>query len=1010
MTVFIATLFLPYTVVFDLHSPRPVSPDVQRPQSTNSTSSRKNPPETPAVSLFTPSVALTQSPGPLVQTPGATTDHEKIFLSQINRPMTLRLPTHLKQDLPQDGQSTPAPTLPPRSISQADLHSPGWGKSVTWNQPPSRAKSPPPSSILKHAAINNKEKAAAMRNNVHAINNGRRQRTKTISHERRFSEYNYSVDKAQLGNGGLFMAINAAVEAGFLEDKTWVGTLGCPTDALDNGLKESIAEKLESAHDALAVYAADSDINGHYEHYCKTILWPVFHYQIPDHPKSKAYQDHSWVFYVKVNEAFADRIAKNYKKGDIIWVHDYHLLLVPGLLRKRMPEAQIGFFLHTAFPSSEIFRCLSVRTELLDGVLGSSMIAFQNDEYCHHFLQTCSRLLNVEATRHGVILEDGRFVHVQTCPIGVDPKSLEEQRRLPEVAEWIRTISEKYHGKRIIVGRDKLDNIRGVRQKMLSYELFLNRNPQYEDKVVLIQIATSSTEDPELSAAVADIVTRINSSHSTLAHQPVVFLKQDIDPAQYSALLTIADCLLITSLREGMNLTSHEFVFSQNPKFANTKCGPLILSEFTGSATVFGKSALLVNPWHYTQCADTIKMALDMSDEERERRWKLMYEIVTENNAVKWYQTFMKALDHAWREHSIRDSTAVPRLSISGTTAKYQKANRRLIILDYEGTLASWGAPTDIVLTTPKRSIDVLNDLTDDPKNIVYVMSSRMPEEMERLFSPVSNIGMIAENGGFLLEPGTDEWLELADLEHSKSWISGIRKILQYYVERIEGSRIESRHSSLIFDYSESEDLSGAFKQAGECANHINDACRGQNVSAVPVEDGLLISEMDINKGKAAAAISDKLEDLASSQGSTFPDFLLVIGDSREDEYVFNWAHKLEKAGKIQEVVTVTLGARSTEASATLTQGVTGECETALRIDMETDHSQASSPSWRNLCEEPVLTNRPATERRSDAWTILDGVAERGVYGMTWRGMAWRIKCRMTDLRLCSRMFSRDDR
>ena len=920
MTVFVATLFLPYTVNFDVPSAsRSESPELTRPQSSGPHVT--TPANGPTISLFTPSAALLESPGPIIQTPGATTDLERIFRPHIERPISLRLPSHIKQTDP----ATQA-IRDPRTISRADLHSPSWGKAVTWNQPPSRAKEPPPSSILRHAgAPISREKAAALSSIAQNKNNGRRQRARTVSHERRFSEYSYTVEKAQIGNGGLFNAIDAVTDAGILEDKTWVGTLGCPTEALEDHLKANIAEKLENDYDSLAVYASDSDLNGHYEHYCKTILWPVFHYQIPDHPKSKAYEDHSWVYYVKVNEAFADRIAKNYKKGDIIWIHDYHLLLVPGLLRKKIPEAQIGFFLHTAFPSSEIFRCLAVRTDLLEGVLGASMIGFQNDEYGHHFLQTCSRLLNVEATKHGVILEDGRFVHVQTCPIGIDPKSLDVQRQVPEVAEWVRTITEKYAGKRIIVGRDKLDNIRGVRQKMLSYELFLNKYPQYKDKVVMIQIATSSTEDPELSAIVADIVTRINSSHSTLAHQPVVFLKQDIDFAQYLALLTIAEGLMITSLREGMNLTSHEFIFCQDGKFSDTKHAPLILSEFTGSATVFEKDALLVNPWHYTQCAEAIKIALDMSAEERQRRWKTMYDIVGQHNAIQWYGLFMKALGHAWKEHSVRDSTSVPRLSVSGTTSKYQKAKKRLIIVDYEGTLASWGAPTDIILTTPKRSVDVLNDLVEDKKNIVYVMSSRMPEEMERLFSPVSGLGMIAENGGFVQEPGSDEWTELTNLENVKTWKPGVRSILQYYVDRIEGSRIETRHSSIIFDYADAEDIAGAFKQAGECANHINDACRNQHVSAVPIEDGLCISEMDVNKGLAAQMISDKLEKEIDGSKQALPDFLLVIGDSREDEYVFNWAHKLEKAGKIEEVVTVTLGARSTEASATLTQGVTGK-------------------------------------------------------------------------------------
>lgn len=908
MTIFVATLFLPYTINFGVPQSRPGSPDAQRqPPLLPAQTSH---PEGQPLSLFSGG-----TPAPIVQTPGATTDHEKIFRPHVERPFSLSLPTR-------NGDQREAAVKELRPISRHDLHSPGWGKTFTWNQPASRAKSPPPISILRHntpreKTVNPLAKPAGP--------SKPRERPRTFSHEHRLSEDNYTVEKAQVGNGGLFNAINAVSDSGILEEKTWVGTLGCPTDALEQRIKEDIAERLENDYDSLTVYADDSDLNGHYEHYCKTILWPVFHYQIPDHPKSKAYEDHSWVFYVKVNELFADRIAKNYKKGDVIWVHDYHLLLVPGMLRKKLPDAQIGFFLHTAFPSSEIFRCLAVRTDLLEGILGANMIGFQTEEYGHHFLQTCSRLLNVEATKQGVILENGRFVHVGTFPIGIDPKALDLQRQGPEVAEWVRTIADKYRGKRILVARDKLDNIRGVRQKILAYELFLNRYPQYKDQVVLIQIAISSTEDAELSATIADIVTRVNSIHSTLAHQPLVFLKQDIDFAQYLALLTIAESLLITSLREGMNLTGHEYVFCQDGKFADTKHGPLILSEFTGSASVFGHSPLLVNPWDYSQCAEAIRKALDMPPEERENRWRSMHDVVMRRNATQWFKSYIRHLEYAWKEHSIRDSTSVPRLSFPNLKRKYQKAQKRLLILDYEGTLASWGSPTDIILTTPKRAIDVLNDLIEDKKNTVYVMSGRTPEEMERLFRPVPGLGLIAENGCFLNEAGEDDWVELVDLDHAKTWKQAVKSILQYYVERIEGSRIEERHSSLIFDYSDADDLNTAFKQAGECANHINDASNTQHVSAVPIENGLYISDMRVNKSSATTMISDKFEKLHDKTGLPIPDFVMVIGDSREDEYVFNWAHKLEKAGKAQTVVTVTLGARSTEASATLTQGVTGK-------------------------------------------------------------------------------------
>lgn len=208
----------------------------------------------------------------------------------------------------------------------------------------------------------------------------------------------------------------------------------------------------------------------------------MFHYQIPDNPKSKAYEDHSWAYYVKVNQAFADRIISNWKRGDIVWVHDYHLLLVPAMIREKIPDAQIGFFMHVAFPSSEVFRCLGMRIQLLEGMLGANLIGFQTQEYCLHFLSTCNRLLCIEATTEGVELAD-RFVNVATFPIGIDPNSLNANRNNPEMLKWLQRIRIKYGDKKLIVARDKLDHVRGVRQKLLAYELFLNKYPHLKEKV-----------------------------------------------------------------------------------------------------------------------------------------------------------------------------------------------------------------------------------------------------------------------------------------------------------------------------------------------------------------------------------------------------------------------------------------------------------------------------------------------------------------------------------------------
>lgn len=511
-------------------------------------------------------------------TPGATTDHELIFSASLEEAQVER-----------SGYPFPPTTTPGNQPIESEPRPPAEDAATSPHKAKPQGDPSSSASVLKHA-----DPVLLGREPLSQGNSAKQPRPS--SRRSSSSGVKWTIMSADHGNGGLFNAVRSAKELGYMEEMMWVGTLGMPTDSLTENMRNDIAEKFMDEHVSLPVFSKDSDSDGHYTHFCKAILWPVFHYQIPYSPNSKAFEDHSWIYYVQINLAFADRIAKNWKSGDSIWVEDYHLMLVPAMLRKMLPDAQIGFFLHSAFPSSEVFKCLAPRRELLEGVLGANLIGFQTDEYCRHFLQTCSRLLCVEATNEGVQMAD-RFVNVGTFPIGIDLTSLDKRRREADVMRWVVTISERYKGKRLVVSRDKIDSVRGIRQKLLSCELFLNTYPDWADKVVLIQVATpSATEEPELEAAIYEIVMRINSVHSTLAHQPLVFLKQDMAFPQYLALITVADALLITSLREGMNLTSHEFVYCQDGSFGDKKYGSLILSEFTGSASVFGNHALLVNP------------------------------------------------------------------------------------------------------------------------------------------------------------------------------------------------------------------------------------------------------------------------------------------------------------------------------------------------------------------------------------------------------------------------------
>lgn len=828
---------------------------------------------------------------------------------------------------------------------RSEVHLPEWGRQAIFNQPQSRAGPLPSGSILDFSRAY--DELQRQRQHARASPKSRSQSRTGSPGDQSFKNKTWTIEPAVQGNGGLTNAAREAATQGDF-DITFVGTVGFATDSIPQSVKEDIEDTLHNDHDSSAVFVKDKDLDGHYSHFCKTILWPIFHYQVPDHPKSKAYADHSWNFYVNLNQAFADKVVSTYKRGDTIWVHDYHLLLVPGMIRKKIPDAKIGFFLHTAFPSSEVFRCLAKRRELLEGMLGANLVAFQTSEYSQHFLQTCSRILTVETTAEGVQLED-HFVNVMDCPIGINLDATNLAREADEVAQWVNTIKKRYKGKQLIVARDQLDNIRGVRQKLLAYELFLNKYPEFANKVVMIQVATSTSEQSELLATVSDIVSRIDGKHSTLAHQPLVFLKQDIAFSQYLALLTVADVMMITPLRDGMNLTAHEFVACQDGARGQKKHAPLILSEFTGSASVFHQYPLIVNPWDYQQQAKAIKDALEMSDTEKERRWTHLHDIVRHQTGGRWAQKLSEDLNRVYDERGVRDVASVPRLSMQQVRDSYKESSRRVFILDYEGTLAPHRTSSGMTFSSLQRVLDALNELLTDPQNIVYVMSGRMPESLASDFRTVPNVGLIAENGCFVREFGNEKkpWIEFANKEDMYEWKSAVRSILQYYLERLEHSFIEERHCSIFFRFNKVEDKEAATRTAGECSNHITDSCKDMGIRAVPIANAVLIETIDQSKARAAEEVFARQRKAAEHDKALAPDFLMVAGDDREDEIIFRWANDMNKAGSIANVFTVSVGKRNTEAAATLTQGTTGLLSVLGRLS-KVSHESAPTDYFNN--------------------------------------------------------------
>ncbi|KAG0231359.1 hypothetical protein BGW41_002225 [Actinomortierella wolfii] len=739
-----------------------------------------------------------------------------------------------------------------------------------------------------------------------------------------FAEAPWTVERSHGGNIGLQNAINSI--QGQLSKRIWIGTLGMATDALTDRTRGDIRAELALNHSSIPVFVHDHDFEGHYHQFCKQVLWPIFHYVLPDNLRSKTYEDGAWKHYVAVNRAFADTIVENYMQGDTIWINDYHLMLVPNMVRERLPDASIGFFLHIPFPSSEIFRCLHVRKEVLEGLLGADLVGFQTYSFARHFLQTCSRILSVESSPKGIQLEN-TAVNIGIFPIGIDTKTLNIKRKDPEVAQWVKLLKEKYAGLKLIVARDKLDYIKGVRQKMLAFEKFLDMYPQHRGQVVLIQVALSTSEQNEMQGHVSDVVQRINSKFSSLSYQPIVFLRQDITFSQYLGLLTAADLCLITSLRDGMNLTSHEYVVCQE----ETK-NPLVLSEFAGTYGSLG-ACLRVNPWNCSEVATAIHDALTMSEEEKVLRWNELNKHVCTNTAQYWANAFVHELAKVHSDVQRRYQIHIPLLDMNKIVPIFKSAKRRLLFFDYDGTLIPYDRQPIVRQhgqTSHADMIQLVSRLASDPANIIYIMSGRTRESLERNFSSIANIGLCAEGGCFLRAPGKKEWdTQVQDID--MNWRKKVMEMFEYYKERTPGSEIEEKTVPLVWHYRKADNQSFGLWQARECQNHIEEAIGSiYPVHAIVGRKCLEVMPKDVSKAVAAKTIFEQYRQQHLANPEQYPaiDFVLAMGDDRSDEELFQYCNGLAQADKSEtasepvqqppldedKVVTCTVGSKGSEA------------------------------------------------------------------------------------------------
>ncbi|KAG0338719.1 threalose-6-phosphate phosphatase [Podila humilis] len=654
----------------------------------------------------------------------------------------------------------------------------------------------------------------------------------------------------------------------------WIGEIAdqdgfvVPSKGLSPLHKQALKDELWQQEKVVPIFLEDSRAAGHYEGYCKRVLWPLFHYILWDEATDGREEKRNWDDYVFVNQKFADAIAEQYRHGDIIWIHDYHLLLVPHLLRQKLPGAAIAFFFHAPFPSSEVFRCLPKRVEILNGLLGANQIGFQTYSYARHFISCCTRVNGYESTPRGVDAK-GSTVWVGTFPIGIDAERVERQRKAPGVLPKIEAIRKLYKGKRIIVGRDKLDPVKGVQQKLQAFEKFLTNYPEMQGQVVLIQVTSPSLVDnPKLEAKIAEMVANINGTFGSLNFTPVHHYHQHIDRDEYYALLSIADTGLITSVRDGMNTTSLEYIMCQQENH-----GPLILSEFTGTAGSLG-GAMMVNPWDYQGVARVIFEALHLTKEDKDTRQKQLLDHVLAHTAQFWAKNFISELIlnvGTWDQ-----SAPTPYLDQNIIVEKFNDAKKRLLMFDYDGTLTPI-RKTPGAAVPQEHMLKALTALANDPTNIVWVISGRDQKVLEEWLGGIENLGFSAEHGSFMRQPRSKKWANLTE-SLDMGWKNDVIEIFTYYTERTQGSFIEHKRSSLTWHYRMADPEFGAF-QAKECQNHLENAV----LSKLPVEilvgkKNLEVRPTIINKGEIVKRLLSQHPDV---------EFVLCAGDDKTDEDMF---------------------------------------------------------------------------------------------------------------------------
>lgn len=688
--------------------------------------------------------------------------------------------------------------------------------------------------------------------------------------------------------GGLATGMKSVHQDG---DSIWIGWSGLTREEIPEGLEADIDAALER-HGCSKVPLSHSEVEGFYFGFSNRTIWPLFHYFL----EYAEFDLGNWNAYETVNRKFADAILEHAGEEDVIWIHDYQLMLVPQMVREARPNLSIGFFLHIPFPSYEIFRTLPWRERILEGLLGSDLIGFHSYDYERHFLSSVRRLLGLEVNFNEIHLEK-RVAKVDSFPMGIDYKKFHgaAQRHAAlkegEESDLQRRLNQHKASTpdaKFFLSIDRLDYTKGIAKRIKAFEYFLQKYPEYREMVRLIILAVPSrSKVPQyqrLKREIDELVGRINGELSTVSWTPIWYFYRSLDFDNLVDLYTTCDIAWLTPIRDGMNLVAKEYIATRTDQ-----TGVLILSEMAGAANEMNE-ALLINPNNFEQIAQTLHQAINMPVEEQKERNAPMQKRLERYNVEKWAQDFMESL----LAQKNQDAPYVAsRLTVDLTNTlmeQYRSASNRILFLDYDGTLA--GFKNDPQKASPDQElVDLLDAIYAQKRTDTFIISGRDKETLGRWFDG-KKYNMIVEHGVWISEEGREFQL----LENVKNdWMPKIRPILESFVDRTPGSFIEDKNYSLAWHYRNTDPDFGQ-KRATELNTVLTSLIANYDLSVLNGNKVVEIKSSNVNKGRAAMRMIARKP----------YDFVFAIGDDWTDEFMFQELPR--------EAVTVKVGRMKTSA------------------------------------------------------------------------------------------------